>query len=122
MGIQITLLVGQEHNLQNDRNLFFETLATVELGTGFQDSKISRLWSASNKGDFTWYWYDMDGQEKITEDKYGKKPKCYRMHAVLSALESDIEKEPTDVLQAAHALVRHFNDSPATYYALLYGH
>ncbi len=91
MGYETKLIVGQESGI-NESPKWFDIYAEINLCKCGYGSYIHAL-ESSHKGEPLVYWYGYDGNERITEDRYGEKPLPLPLKDVLGALRKDAKHD-----------------------------
>lgn len=102
------------------KETWFQIMAAIDLCKCGSDSAIHKIDRVNSDESHHWYWYD--GNERITEDCYGDKPKPVPVSDVIAALRSDMKHENYRRFTWALALLETMENDPEGLSVLLYGH
>jgi hypothetical protein len=105
------------------KSTYFMVYAEIDLCKCGYSSAVSKLDQINKDESHFWEWYGSgDGNNAITEDRYGDKLKPIPISDVVAALESDEKNDNYRRFKWALALLKSMQDEPEDLKVLIYGH
>lgn len=108
MGYETKLMVGvKREKFSCDTETYFDIYAEIDLCKCGYSSAINCVRKHAKKKKV--FWYGSDGNERVTEDRYGEYPTPVAIKTVIKALKKDCKKDEYRRFKWALALLEEMN-------------